>query len=161
MSSSIQGQPTYQQPVHVGNFSTFDPSTFQLDLGPVNGAVDVSLGTLPFTEHVQSMAHNTHSPPLGYSEISALATQITTYNIPFQQVQLVASSAIAPSSAQFSAGYPGHHHASSTQPGSATHPPSIEYYLSTLSTAQLVAVREQVHAYIASLERQRTHNRRR
>lgn len=117
------------------------------------------MGSYPFDEPAQAIAPNAHPDPVAYSEISALATLITTHNIPFQQIQLVAASALATSSAQISAGYLGQY-APSTQSVSATHPPSLEYYLTTLSTPQLLTVREHVHAYIASLEHQRTHIRR-
>ncbi|KAJ3506224.1 hypothetical protein NMY22_g17323 [Coprinellus aureogranulatus] len=140
--------------LHLVALSSFR-SPFPLDAGPHNGPVEVSLGAFPSENQTTATPQGGPAFLLGYQDISTLANLITTYNIPYQQLHVVASNAsVAPSSAQFSACYPGSQIPGATTPAT---PHSVHYYLSTLSTPQLMALQEYVQMFVASLENRRTH----
>lgn len=139
-----------------GGFASFDPSTYQLDAEPPSGPVEVSLGSLAYDAPVSGAGQtgNFYSP--GYQDASSLAAQIAAYNIPYHDLQLVASSVSASSSALFSAGAGGAPGYQDFAPSYGN--PSIHEFLSTLSETQVQAVRAYVQQCIANIERRGTHS---
>ncbi|KAJ3535153.1 hypothetical protein NMY22_g6613 [Coprinellus aureogranulatus] len=136
-----QYQSYYHNHTPSGGSQSFR-SPFPLDAGPHSGPFEVSLGAFPSENQTTATPQSGPAFLLGYQDISTLANLITAYNIPYQQLHVVASNAsVAPSSAQFSACYPGSQIPGATTPAT---PHSVHYYLSTLSTPQLMALQEYV-----------------